>query len=54
MVEIPIICNRMTPKKKKKLRVTNKISKRNFTKHMGCNNNQITTLNKMKGKKNSF
>ena len=45
MVDMPIICNRMTKKKKTNLRLTHKISKRNFTKHMGCNNDQITTLN---------
>ena len=49
MVEMPIICNRMNQKKKKKsqtnLRKMFKISNRNFTKYMGCNNNKITTLN---------
>ena len=42
MVEMLIICNRMTKSKKYTiLRIKYKKSKSYFTNHMGCNNNKI-------------
>ena len=45
MIEMLIICNRITKNKKNiVLRIKYKMSKRNFTNYMGCNNNKIATL----------